>query len=82
MQNIVEIENTEGNNILLSRTNISQSLFFHKIATIVVALATFVFFFATIVIAVGTIVVDCDNCDNCVICDHINMKNKFIEFTH
>ena len=84
MKNIVEIENTRGNNILLPCANIYKiEIFFEKIATIVVTVATFV-------IAVATIVVDCTivNIGTIVIISTLiwvsgrTGRTGFPEFTH
>ena len=48
-----------------------------QITTIVVGIATIVFF-ATIVVGVATIVVDCDNCEHCDNCDHIMTHPEII----
>ena len=65
MKNIVvTLKETSSFNHILIFTR--STLFCEKIATIVVAVPTFV------VDQIATIVVDCDNCEHCDNCDHIS----------
>ena len=54
-----------------------QQSWLNRIATIVVGIAT-ILFFATIVVGVATFVVDCDNCEHCDYCDHIRPRQSSI----